>query len=80
MDGLAVTGANAVVAPLNFMEPMAERPFSYNYEPPPGTPPRNTRPETHKVSIVDARDTADRLSLDREGFVLRRQPSAARDF
>jgi hypothetical protein len=79
MDGLAVTDANAVVAPLNFMEPMAERPFSYNYEPPPGVPLRNTRPETHQVKIVDARAAAG-LSLDHEGFVLLHRASAVHDF
>ena len=79
MDGLALANATGVVAPLNFTEPMAEKPFSYNYEPPPGVPLRNARPETHQVRIFDARAVIERLSLDREGFVLRRQPTAAAD-
>jgi hypothetical protein len=79
MDGLAMANAKGVVAPLNFTEPMAEKPYSYNYEPPPGVPVRNTRQETHEVKIFDARAVADRLSLDREGFVLRRHPTAATD-
>ncbi len=56
---------------------MAEKPYSYNYEPPPGVPPRNTKEETHQVKVLDARAVADRLSLDREGFVLLRRPTAA---
>ena len=72
-------GRKGVVAPINFIEPMAEKPYSYNYEPPPGVPPRNTREETHKVTILDARPVNDRLSLDREGFVLLRHPTAATD-
>jgi hypothetical protein len=79
MDGMTVADAKGVVAPLNFIEPMAEKPYSYNYEPPPGVPPRNTREETHTVTVFDARQLANRLSLDREGFVLLRHPTAATD-
>ena len=38
MDGLAIADLKSVVAPLNFLAPMAEKPYSYNYEPPPGVP------------------------------------------
>jgi hypothetical protein len=79
MDGSATLDAKGVVAPLTFMEPMAEKPFSYNYEPPPGTVLRNARPETHQVKIIDARQFVDQLSLDREGFVLLHRPTAARN-
>jgi len=77
MDGLAIADLKGVLAPVNFTQPMAEKPYSYNYEPPPGVPPRNTREETHRLKVLDARAVADRLSLDREGFVLMRQPTAA---
>jgi hypothetical protein len=79
MDGLAVADLKGVVAPLNFTMPMAEKPYSYNYEPPPGVPPRNTKEEAHQVKILDGRAVHDRLSLDREGFVLVRHPTAASD-
>ena len=79
MDGIAVADAKGVVAPLNFIEPMAEKPYSYNYEPPPGVPARNTSEETHTVKILDGRAAGDRLSLDREGFVLVRRPTEATD-
>src|SRR5438477_12921976 len=77
MDGVAIADLKGVVAPINFTKPMAEKPYSYNYEPPPGVPPRNTREETHQAKIFDGRAVNDRLSLDRQGFVLLRQPTAA---
>jgi hypothetical protein len=79
MDGMTVADAKGVVAPLNFIEPMDEKPYSYNYEPPPGVPARNTREETHRVKIIDARPFGDTLSLEREGFVLLRHPTEATD-
>jgi hypothetical protein len=79
MDGLAVTELNGVVAPVNFIEPMTETPYSYNYEPPAGTQLRNTREETHEIKILNARAVGDRLSLDKEGFVLLQRPTAASD-
>ncbi len=79
MDGVATVDAQGIVAPINFTMPMAEKPYSYNYEPPPGVPPRNTREETHEVKILDGRAVGDRLSLDREGFVLLHRPTAAKD-
>src|SRR5258708_4130133 len=77
MAGLAAADLKGVVAPINFTQPMAEKPYSYNYEPPPGVPPRNTSEETHQVKVLDGRAVADRLSLDREGFVLLQRPTAA---
>jgi hypothetical protein len=79
MDGLAVADLKGVLAPLNFTQPMAEKPYSYNYEPPSGVPPRNTREEAHQVKILDGRAVNDRLSLDHQGFVLLRHPTAAAD-
>jgi hypothetical protein len=79
MDGMTRTETQGVVAPLNFLEPMAEKPFSYNYEPPPGTVLRNGKQIEHKITIHDARPVNDALSLDREGFVLVRHPTAASD-
>jgi hypothetical protein len=55
---------------------MAEKPVAYNYEPPPGTPVRTGRSVEHRVPIRDARPLVDRLSLDREGFVLLRHQTA----
>jgi hypothetical protein len=79
MDGLNLTGAKGIVAPLNFTAPMTEKPYSYNYEPPPGVAPRNTTQETHAVKIFDARPFGERMSLDREGFILLDRPTAAQN-
>jgi hypothetical protein len=80
MDGSAVADAKSVIAPLNFLVPMAEKPVAYNYEPPPGAPIRTGQSITHKVPIRDARPMIGRLSLDKEGFVLLHQPTAVTNF
>ncbi len=79
MDGVTNVEVRSIVAPINFIAPMAEKPYSYNYEPPPGVPARNTTEVTHEVRILDGRAVNDRLSLEREGFVLLNRPTAARD-
>jgi hypothetical protein len=70
----------AVQASLNYLAPMAEKPHSYAYEPPPGVPQTNRVIEKQTVAIHDARAIADRLSLDREGFALIHDVSAVSDF
>jgi hypothetical protein len=64
MDGLAVADLKTVVAPLNFLVPMAET------SRPPGVPVRTGKSEEHRVPIRDARPLIGRLSLAKEGFVL----------
>jgi hypothetical protein len=68
--------AAAVDAVLNFLKPMAERPHSLQYEPPPGVPQRNAEDAPHVVTIHDARPLAGQLSLDVEGFELLAAPTA----
>ncbi|HZU88080.1 MAG TPA: CmcJ/NvfI family oxidoreductase [Stellaceae bacterium] len=80
MDGSRTTDPGIVVAPLNFLAPMAEKPVAYNYEPPPGVPARTGRGEEHRVPVHDARRIAADLSLDREGFVLLHHKSAVANF
>ncbi|HEY3910577.1 MAG TPA: CmcJ/NvfI family oxidoreductase [Stellaceae bacterium] len=80
MDGMASADLNSVVAPLNFLAPMAEKPVAYNYEPPPGTPQRTGRNVEHQVPIRDARPLIGQLSLDREGFVLLHHQTAVTNF
>jgi hypothetical protein len=79
MDGLAQAKLQGVVAPLNFTAPMSEKPYSYNYDPPPGVPVRNTENIEHTITVHDARAVGDALSLDREGFVLLHHKTAAVD-
>jgi hypothetical protein len=69
-----------VLAELNYLGPMTERPRNYASEPPAGVPPSNTTRETHTVPIYDARPIASEISLDREGFAVLRQTTAVRDF
>src|SRR5207237_2972736 len=80
MDGLAVADLKSVVAPLNFLVPMAEKPVAYNYEPPPGVPVRTGKSEEHQVPSRDARPLIGRRSLDREGFVLLHHQTAVKNF
>ena len=61
-------------APLQFLRPMRERPFSYQYDPPEGTPARNGTYDAHLVQIRNARPLVPGLSLDLEGFTLVRAP------
>ena len=70
----------AVSAKLNYLVPSNEKPASYTYEPPAGTPWRTGRYEAQTVAIRDARPLVGRLSLDREGFDLVRRPTAMGDF
>ncbi|GAB4156292.1 MAG: CmcJ/NvfI family oxidoreductase [Cyanobacteria bacterium J069] len=69
-----------VAAELNYLVPMAEKPFSYTYEPPDGTPPYNATHEAKRVVIRNGRSQVADLSLDREGFALITQGSAVRNF
>jgi hypothetical protein len=80
MDGSVVADLKTVVAPLNFLVPMAEKPVAYNYEPPPGVPARTGKSEEHRVPIRDARPLIGRLSLDKEGFVLLHHQTAVKNF
>lgn len=71
--------ASLVEAPLNFLAADSEMPFVYAYEVPPGMPPRAGRFESRMVPIRDGRSLVPPPSLDREGFALRRHPTAAVD-
>ena len=80
MDGSAAADVKSVVASLNFLVPMAEKPVAYNYGPPPGIPVRTGRRITHHVRIRDARPMIGDLSLDKEGFVLLHHQTAVTNF
>lgn len=80
MDAQTQTGTKTVQAKLNYLTPMAERPFSYRYPPPPGMPQTNIRHTPYPLSVTDARARASEFTLDREGFMLVEEPTAVRDF
>jgi hypothetical protein len=74
------SGGPMILADMNYLAPMAERPRNYTFEPPPGVPRSNVINETHRVPINDMRPLAGTLSLDTNGFALVHHQSAVRDF
>ena len=69
-----------VEAPINYLADMPEKPYSYTYTPPAGTPQTNRRTTAVIKPIFDARRIIEDLSLDRQGFMLVRHKSAVHDF
>lgn len=67
-----------ITAPLEFLRPTPQRPYTYMYLPPDGQPWQNAAYENVPVSIQDARATAP--SIDREGYTLRHAPTRVDDF
>lgn len=59
-----------VEATVSYIANMAERPAFYLYEPPPGTPWRNTKGDRRRLPIHDARELVPPPTLDVEGFAL----------
>jgi len=69
-----------VRAELNYLAPIAGKPRTYAFDPPPGEPKSTALPEPHVVPIFDGRLVAKGFSLDREGFQLVRHPTVVRNF
>jgi hypothetical protein len=69
-----------VEATLGFTRRIAERGYSYAYDPPDGEPRTNLIPDERRVRIADLRPIAGELSLDVQGFALTSSPTAVRDF
>jgi hypothetical protein len=65
---------------LNYLAPMAEKPMNLAYDPPPGVPRSNGKPEPHVMPIHDARPVAESLSLDVEGLAVVEHRSAVKNF
>jgi hypothetical protein len=63
-------GLAGVEADLNFIVPDGRKPFTHQYDPPPGQPVRSHQYENRKVFIQDGRAHTDAFSIDREGFAL----------
>jgi len=72
-------GAAAVRAPLTFIKPDGKKPAVETAAFTGGAPRLLFATETHEVEIEDVRPRAAALSLDREGFELRRYESTAGD-
>jgi hypothetical protein len=69
-----------VAARLNYLEPMAQKPRSLEYEPPVGVPHTTAVYREHKVDIRDMRPVAAALSLEHEGFQLLNAPTRLTNF
>jgi hypothetical protein len=69
-----------VKAELNYLAPVAGKPRTYAFDPPPGEPKSTALPEPHILPIFDGRLVATGFSLDREGFELVRHPTVVRNF
>lgn len=80
MDNNTVQGLTHVEATLNYLADGAERPVSYAYTPPPGTPQTTRRNSPQTVTIRNARPVLSQLSLDKQGFVLTHQDSKVANF
>lgn len=80
MEHDTLTVAAEIEAPLNYLAPMDETPYSYTYEPPPGVPARTGEIDRRLVTIRNGRLIAGQLSLDREGFLLRPHATKTADF
>jgi hypothetical protein len=65
---------------INFEVPGADKPYTYAYEPPAGTPWSRGEARKQTVRIENARPIAGTLSLDVEGLAVVRRASAVRDF
>jgi hypothetical protein len=68
-----------VIADLNYLGDISERPRNYAYEPPSGIPRTNTVSDLHHVAIRDIRTIAKRVFLDREGFQVVSHETAVRN-
>jgi hypothetical protein len=69
-----------VEAELNYLAPTGERPRTYTYDPPLGTPRTTAVNEPRVVHIADLRPIVDDISLDAQGFGLVDHRTGVRDF
>jgi len=70
----------AVEASLNYIADVSEKPVYYAYEPPPGVARQTGSFEARSVPVQDGRPFLEKLSLDREGFEVRRNETIVKDF
>lgn len=80
LDSAAIEGLALVKGALSFITPSADKPHSYEYEPPSGVPRSTALFEARTVPIRNMRSVASTFSLEREGVRLVRAPSRVGDF
>jgi hypothetical protein len=71
---------SSVIAELNYLRPMAEKPYTLAYQVTNGEPATNAIYDSYTLPVTDARPIAGGLSLDRQGFVLAQKPTAVTDY
>jgi hypothetical protein len=69
-----------VRAAINYIETFGERPRAFQYDPPPGVALRTGTYTPRPVLVRNGRAALGRISLDREGFQLVREPTAFTNF
>lgn len=79
-DDAPVRALDDVRATINYIETSGERPRALQYDPPPGVPLRTGAYAARSVLVRNGRAHRDRISLDREGFLLVREPTRFADF
>jgi len=82
MSEQAVAENASILASLNYLKSVDQRPVAYAYEPPAGVAPYSGINESTPVVIQNARVTAGpgELTLDKSGFQLLQHSTALRDF
>ena len=75
-----LSGVDAVHANVQYIVPTAAKPYSYEYEPPPGVARRSAEFRAHRILVNDARQLRAQPSLDVQAFTLRRHATRVRDF
>ena len=79
-DPRARTLAGDLPAMISYMLPMAHKPLRYLCTPPPGAPEVNWKLGEASVTMYDGRARLATLSLDQQGFTMKRAPTAVADF
>ena len=69
-----------VEAPVSYITRTGRKPFSYEYDPPPGTPRRSASYRDHLVRIRNARGLNPAPVLDQQGFALQQHATRVVDF
>jgi hypothetical protein len=69
-----------VCTSINYMKAMAQRPARYLCTPPPGMPELNWELESHPVQVSNVRLHLSSLSIETQGFTLRRAATAVANF
>jgi hypothetical protein len=71
---------NAVAGVMNYLADKAEKPVTYMYTPPAGTPPRTGHYAKFPISVHDARALREQFSLDTQGFSFRNHETKVVNF